>query len=252
MAKCPSCGIERMDTKMPCAICGTSAQSSVSGGGNPGSTKPCPYCGEPILLVAIKCKHCGEMLESSPVRSKPAAQAGRSFSASRAPAAEDADDEQTIFTLKPATRAYLGVMIAAGFGSLVGIIVLLMIDLNAFASIVIPPLLIGGITALVIWTETHSTEYKLTTQRFFLKKGIIAKKLDELELFRVKDVSVTQGILQRMLGFGSISILSTDDSTPVIFMRNIANPSDIKEIFRKAYRSARKREGIRATEFIPS
>lgn len=26
------------------------------------STKPCPYCGEEILAVAVKCKHCGSTL----------------------------------------------------------------------------------------------------------------------------------------------------------------------------------------------
>lgn len=27
--------------------------------------KACPYCGEQILIVAVKCKHCGSMLEGA-------------------------------------------------------------------------------------------------------------------------------------------------------------------------------------------
>lgn len=36
----------------------------------PPQTKACPYCGEPILSVAVKCKHCGS--DVSPVRPKSA------------------------------------------------------------------------------------------------------------------------------------------------------------------------------------
>ena len=30
------------------------------------NTRACPYCGEQILFVAVKCKHCGSTLGSSP------------------------------------------------------------------------------------------------------------------------------------------------------------------------------------------
>ena len=34
-------------------------------------TKKCPFCGEEILLEAVKCKHCGEFLNASPQPSEP-------------------------------------------------------------------------------------------------------------------------------------------------------------------------------------
>ena len=47
------------------APAGSASPGSAAAPTNPQSpaTKPCPYCGEVILVVAKKCKHCGEFLD---------------------------------------------------------------------------------------------------------------------------------------------------------------------------------------------
>ena len=141
-------------------------------------------------------------------------------------------DEQPICEMKPAARAY--------FGSLFWGLVLL------------PVFLLGALLWLSVWYRVASTRYRLTTQRLFVQTGLIAKKLEEVELFRVKDVTLHQGILQRLLGVGNVAVLSSDDTTPRLELAGISNPIDVKEQIRNAFRAARQREGMRMAEFIPS
>ena len=48
--------------------------------------------------------------------------------------------------------------------------------------------------------------------------------LNELELYRVKDVVVDQAGLQRLLGYGTITVLSADDTTPEVDLRISIRP----------------------------
>jgi membrane protein YdbS with pleckstrin-like domain len=114
------------------------------------------------------------------------------------------------------------------------------------------PLALGGLLLLLVWIRVKSSSYRLTTQRLFIRRGWLAKHVDELELYRVKDVVVDQGVLQRVLGYGTITVLADDDTTPTVDLVRISRPTEVKEMIRTQYRAARRREGVRPTEFLQS
>lgn len=142
------------------------------------------------------------------------------------------EEEQPIFELKPAARAYLGLIL--------------------WGIVLLPLFLLGLLLLLHAGYLVASTRYRLTTQRLFVQTGLIAKHLEEVELFRVKDVTLSQGMLQRMLGVGTVVVLSTDDTSPRLELTGLRDPLGVKEQIRGAFRAARQREGMRMAEFIPS
>jgi uncharacterized membrane protein YdbT with pleckstrin-like domain len=183
----------------------------------------CPHCGNPVLGDdsmlgrAMQCPACHQDV-TIPVKN-PAR-------------AVNSDEELDVFTLMPSSKAFLGELT-------LGVILLL-----AYG--------VGVVLFLDVWVRRRAIQYRLTNQRLFVRTGFIKRKVDELELYRVKDVKVNQSLLQRILGFGSITVLSSDDSTPELTLIGILNPEEVKETIRTCYRAARRREGMSATEFMPS
>ena len=140
--------------------------------------------------------------------------------------------ETAIFELKPAYRAQLGLLV--------------------WGVLLLPVVGLGLILLARAWYRVASTRYRLTTQRLFAQTGLIAKNLEEVELFRVKDVTLRQGVLDRLLGVGTVMVLSTDDTAPELDLAGIRDPLAAKEALRTAFRAARQREGLRTGEFIAS
>lgn len=51
-----------------------------------------------------------------------------------------------------------------------------------------------------------TTEICLTSERLVLKRGVVARHIEEISVDRIEGVDVFQGILGRILGFGRISV----------------------------------------------
>ncbi len=101
----------------------------------------------------------------------------------------------------------------------VGIIVGLLVVSGGFV--------IGRIVLIIL-----SRRYRLTTQRLFIHRGILSQTVDQMELIRVDDVRIHKSVMDRMLGLGSIEILSTDTSNREISIEGIPNADQLAEAVR--------------------
>jgi uncharacterized membrane protein YdbT with pleckstrin-like domain len=70
-----------------------------------------------------------------------------------------------------------------------------------------------GAVPLVIWRCTH---YVLTDERILLQDGVIARERRDLPLNRVNDHVVTQSVLDRFFGSGTLTVDSIGDQAAVL------------------------------------
>jgi uncharacterized membrane protein YdbT with pleckstrin-like domain len=98
---------------------------------------------------------------------------------------------------------------------------------------------------LIRWWVTKSTSYELTTQRLKIGSGILNRRLEELELYRVKDYSMDQPLFLRMLGLGNLTMVTSDASTPTVTMKAISGVEDVREKLRTAVQAERDRKRVR-------
>ena len=86
--------------------------------------------------------------------------------------------------------------------------------------------------------------YELTNERFKVDRGFISRHRQEIDLYRVEDVEVTQGPIQRMLDLGQINLFSSDASTPVYKLHDVPHPESVKDMIRKGSRIERQRRRV--------
>jgi uncharacterized membrane protein YdbT with pleckstrin-like domain len=70
-----------------------------------------------------------------------------------------------------------------------------------------------GVRPLLIWRCTH---YVFTDERILLQDGVIARERRDLPLARVNDHAMSQSLLDRLLGCGTLTIDSIGDQSAVL------------------------------------
>ena len=85
--------------------------------------------------------------------------------------------------------------------------------------------------------------YILTSELIIVRKGIIARSYDSLELFRVKDYNVEQSFFMRLFGIMSVRLYTTDLTTDTLDITGVPL-SDITAQIRDLVQEARIKNRI--------
>ena len=94
------------------------------------------------------------------------------------------------------------------------------------------------------------TRYSLSEDRLFLSVGFLSIRDDELLLYRVRDIDTKRSLWQRMFGVGTITVASSDKSTPVLELKNIKDPVAVKELLHKQVEEMKIRRRVRFGEIM--
>jgi hypothetical protein len=97
----------------------------------------------------------------------------------------------------------------------------------AFGSVI---LVFWLLTGLKMFRIIHSHNYRLTTRRLFVRTGLLSRRIDQIELLKVKDVFVQQSLLGKWIGVGHVVVISSEMTLPRATLYGIDRPRHVMDL----------------------
>ncbi|HEU0134355.1 MAG TPA: PH domain-containing protein [Allosphingosinicella sp.] len=117
------------------------------------------------------------------------------------------------------------------------------------------PLLITALAFLIVlwkWFESLAARYDVCEDRLIVREGIFIKSLDEVELYRVKDVRLDFTLINQMAGIGTITVNSSDETTrgAPLRLRHVERAAHRREELRRLVEAARQKRRVREIDMM--
>ena len=94
------------------------------------------------------------------------------------------------------------------------------------------------------------TKYSLSEDRLFRETGLLNLNEEEVLLYRVRDVSLSRSLWQRIFGVGTITVHSSDKTSPTLEVINVKDSKSVKELIFTNVEKAKEERRMRPTELL--
>jgi uncharacterized membrane protein YdbT with pleckstrin-like domain len=111
---------------------------------------------------------------------------------------------------------------------------------------------IGFLIILAQWLHNVAATYEVTGDRLIIRRGVFSKSIDEVELYRVKDIRLDYSLVNQWAGIGTITLLSSDETTRAapLVIANVEQAEARREQLRTLVDQARQRRSVREIDMV--
>lgn len=119
-----------------------------------------------------------------------------------------------------------------------------------------------GVNAHLIWKDRKRylglpwsfTRYSLIKNgdkwvKVFSDIGLLYSIVDEVNVYRIQDVSLHQTLFDKIFKTGTVILYSNDERSPELRLRHIAHPYRVREMFSNLIEEQRALHKVRMSEF---
>jgi uncharacterized membrane protein YdbT with pleckstrin-like domain len=103
---------------------------------------------------------------------------------------------------------------------------------------------IGVLLLLTPIVLTQQIRYRISNYRIDYERGFLSKDISTLELWHVEDLSFHQTIIDRLVGIGTIRVMSHDDTMPDLRMHGIPDGRKIFEELKQRIIAVKRQTGV--------
>ncbi len=130
--------------------------------------------------------------------------------------------ETTIYRQHPSWLYFSGLLVLSA------VVFVMMLSAEAGGGSIVLP----GVILLMVGFGRYRRLYTVTSHRIMMRTGLIANNTNEMEIRHIRGINLRQGVAERLLGIGTLEIISAADGGAEVVFSGVRNPVAVKDQIR--------------------